>query len=168
MLADVLAAVSPVGEPVVVTGDPAGAALAHELGAQRFDDPGGGQGPAVAAALAAIAAGPALVVNADLPCAVPADVLALLVAVPAQGIALVEAPDGTTNALGLSSPALFAPLYGPGSARRFGALRGETVERRDPEPRRGRRHARRPRAAPAPLRAAHAGVPRRALDDRRA
>ena len=127
MLADVLAAVSPVGEPVVVTGDPAGAALARELGAHQFDDPGGGQGPAVAAALAAIGAGPALVVNADVPCAVPADVLALLGAVPARGIALVEALDGTTNALGLSSPALFVPLYGPGSARRFGALQGETV-----------------------------------------
>ncbi len=37
------------------------------------------------------------------------------------GLALVEAPDGTTNALSLPDPGLFAPLYGPGSAARFRA-----------------------------------------------
>jgi hypothetical protein len=41
--------------------------------------------------------------------------------VPPGGIAIVEARDGTTNALGLSSPRLFADLYGPGSAARFRA-----------------------------------------------
>ena len=39
----------------------------------------------------------------------------------AGGMALVEASDGTTNALGLSRPDLFAQLYGPGSAARFRA-----------------------------------------------
>lgn len=127
MLADVLAAAALVGEPLVVTGDPSGAAVARELGGDAVDDPGGGQGPAVAAVLATLADEPALVVNADLPCAAPADLRALLAAVPARGIALVEALDGTTNALGLSSPSLFAPLYGAGSARRFHALEVETV-----------------------------------------
>ena len=36
-----------------------------------------------------------------------------------DGIALVGAPDGTTNALSLPSPDAFAPLYGAGSAARF-------------------------------------------------
>jgi 2-phospho-L-lactate guanylyltransferase (CobY/MobA/RfbA family) len=68
-----------------------------------------------------------LVVNADLPCAVPADLRALLAAIPPHGLALVEALDGTTNALGLSSPDVFEPLYGPDSANRFRALGVETV-----------------------------------------
>ncbi len=68
-----------------------------------------------------------LVVNADLPCVVPVDLRALLAAIPAHGLALVEALDGTTNALGLSAPEVFAPLYGPDSASRFRALPVETV-----------------------------------------
>ena len=39
----------------------------------------------------------------------------------AAGLALVEAADGTTNALSLPDPSVFAPLYGPGSAERFRA-----------------------------------------------
>jgi 2-phospho-L-lactate guanylyltransferase (CobY/MobA/RfbA family) len=38
---------------------------------------------------------------------------------PADGMALVRAADGTTNALALAAAWLFAPLYGPRSARRF-------------------------------------------------
>jgi 2-phospho-L-lactate guanylyltransferase (CobY/MobA/RfbA family) len=60
-----------------------------------------------------------LVVNADLPNAQPRDLLALLGAMPADGIAVAPAADGTTNALALSRPGLFAPLYGPASAARF-------------------------------------------------
>jgi 2-phospho-L-lactate/phosphoenolpyruvate guanylyltransferase len=100
MLEDVLAAAAPVGDVVVA-------------------DEGGGQGPAVEAALRRIEQGPVLVVNADLPCARPRDLLALLGALPEGGLALVAADDGTTNALALSAPHLFAPLYGPGSAERF-------------------------------------------------
>ena len=37
------------------------------------------------------------------------------------GLALVAARDGTTNALSLPDPRVFAPLYGPGSADRFRA-----------------------------------------------
>jgi len=100
MFDDVLAAAEPVG-PVVVADEP------------------GGQGQAVEGALRRIESGPLLVVNADLPCARPRDLLTLLGALPEGGLALVEAADGTTNALALASPSLFAPLYGERSAERF-------------------------------------------------
>jgi 2-phospho-L-lactate guanylyltransferase len=121
MLGDVLAAASAVGSPRVVTGDDEGAALARGLGAAVVSDPGAGQGAAVAAALAGLGPGTIVIVNADVPCVQPPDLLALLAATPPAGIALVEAPDGTTNALGLSAPEVFAPLYGPNSAARFRA-----------------------------------------------
>ena len=101
MLADVLAACEPVARTVIAAAE-------------------GGQGPAVQAALAELE-GPVAIVNADLPCAQPEDVQRLLAETPPFGLALVEAADGTTNALALSSPDLFQPLYGPGSAERFRA-----------------------------------------------
>ncbi len=121
MLDDVLAAALAVGAVQVVTPDADGAALAAGAGAEVLDDPGGGQGPAVAAALAGLQPGAILVVNADLPCARPDDLRALVAATPAGGIALVEARDGTTNALSIPAPEAFAPLYGRGSAARFRA-----------------------------------------------
>ena len=121
MLGDVLEAATAIGSPRVVTGDDEGSTIARKLGAEVVGDPGAGQGPAVAAALVDLEPGPVLVVNADVPCVLPADLMALLERTPAAGIALVEARDGTTNALGLSSPQGFAPVYGPGSAARFGA-----------------------------------------------
>jgi 2-phospho-L-lactate guanylyltransferase len=102
MLDDVLAACEPLGPTTVVTRE-------------------GGQGAAVESALRSIESGPVLIVNADLPCAQPRDLLTLLGALPEDGLALVEAADGTTNALALAAPHLFAPLYGPGSADRFRA-----------------------------------------------
>ncbi|MGH2972565.1 MAG: NTP transferase domain-containing protein [Gaiellaceae bacterium] len=126
MLADVLAAATVVGRTLVVTPDEEGAALARDLGAEPVADPGGGQGAAVGAALV-YADAPALVVNADVPCVTPADLRALLDAVLPHGLALVEALDGTTNALGLADASLFEPLYGPDSAVRFLALGVETV-----------------------------------------
>src|SRR3954447_4221963 len=102
MLDDVLAACEAVGGEVLVARE-------------------GEQGEAVETALRAVDSGPVLVVNADLPCARPKDLLTLLGALPEGGIALTEAADGTTNALALASPHLFAPLYGPGSAKRFRA-----------------------------------------------
>ncbi len=125
MLGDVLAAAAAVGAPRVVTADEEGAAIARDLGAETLADPGGGQGPAVAAALADLEPGAILIVNADVPCVVPADLRALLAATPAGGIALVEALDGTTNALSLSAPETFAPLYGADSAARFRARAGD-------------------------------------------
>lgn len=119
MLGDVLAACVPVGRTLLVTDDELAAELARELGAETIADPGAGQGPGVEAGLAAVAGEAVLVVNADLPCVVPHDIRALAKAVPPGGIAVVAARDGTTNALGLTTPSLFAPLYGPGSAERF-------------------------------------------------
>ena len=101
MLEDVLAACSVVAGGVAVASG------------------GGGQGAAVEAELRRIDSGPVLVVNADLPAAQPRDLLTLLGALPEDGLALVAAADGTTNALALATPHLFAPLYGPGSAERF-------------------------------------------------
>jgi 2-phospho-L-lactate guanylyltransferase len=118
MLADVLAACSGVGDTVVVTADELAADVSRQHGGRLVADPGGGQGRAVAAALRELE-GRVLVVNADLPCARPIDLRTLEAAVPGDGLAYVAAPDGTTNALGLSSPGVFAPLYGPGSAERF-------------------------------------------------
>src|SRR5204862_3728109 len=99
MLADVLAAAETVGRTIV----------ASEAN----------QGEAVELALRGVESGPILVVNADLPCAQPRDLLTLLGALPEGGLALVEAADGTTNALALAAPHLFAPLYGERSAERF-------------------------------------------------
>ncbi len=113
MLADVLDAAATVGDVRVVTDDPAARALAVERGLEALPDPGGGQGPAVLAGLLGVV-GPALVVNADLPCVTPAALRALLAAAPAH----VSAADGTTNALALADPAGFVPRFGPGSAGR--------------------------------------------------
>jgi 2-phospho-L-lactate guanylyltransferase (CobY/MobA/RfbA family) len=110
MLGDVVEACLAVGRTIVVTDDP----VVVPTGAQALLDPGGGQGAAVSAGLA-LADGHALVVNADLPC-VTAEALRRLAA---AGLALVAAPDGTTNALSLPDPRVFAALYGPGSAGRF-------------------------------------------------
>jgi 2-phospho-L-lactate/phosphoenolpyruvate guanylyltransferase len=121
MLGDVLAAASSVGTVRVVTSDSEGAALASEAGAHVLDDPGGGQGPAVQAALEGVVPGAILIVNADVPCVVPDDLRALLAATPAGGAALVEALDGTTNALSIPAPEAFSPLYGRDSAARFRA-----------------------------------------------
>ncbi|HET8528670.1 MAG TPA: 2-phospho-L-lactate guanylyltransferase [Gaiellaceae bacterium] len=119
MLGDVIAASLPVGHTRVVTGDADGAVLAETAGATVVDDPGGGQSAAVSAALADVEPGATLILNSDVPCAVPDDLRALLAATPAGGMALVEALDGTTNALSISAAETFAPLYGVGSARRF-------------------------------------------------
>jgi 2-phospho-L-lactate guanylyltransferase (CobY/MobA/RfbA family) len=99
MLEDVLAACRPVAPTVIA-------------------DAEGGQAEAVRTALAGLL-GPVAIVNADLPCATPQDVERLLAETPPGGLALVEADDGTTNALSLARAELFQPLYGPGSAERF-------------------------------------------------
>ena len=119
MFCDVLAACVPVGHTRVVTPDEKGAASARDAGAEAVADPGGGQGAAVEAGLAGVEPGGILVVNADLPCAVPHDLRTLLAGTPAGCLALVEALDGTTNALSLPSADAFAPVYGASSSDRF-------------------------------------------------
>jgi len=121
MLEDVLVAAVEVGPTLLVTENAEVAALARGLGARILADPGGGQGAAVCGAVAVAGSGGILVVNADLPCATPEDLDALIASTPPDGLALVAAADGTTNALGLAASELFAPLYGPGSAERFRA-----------------------------------------------
>jgi 2-phospho-L-lactate/phosphoenolpyruvate guanylyltransferase len=121
MFCDVLAACVTVGRTRVVTPDEDAATAAVEAGAEAISDPGGGQGVAVQAGLDGLEPGGILVVNADVPCVVPHDLRSLLAATRAGGLALVEAPDGTTNALSLPAPEAFAPLYGPDSAERFRA-----------------------------------------------
>ena len=74
----------------------------------------GGQGEALAAALADVS-GPVTIVNSDLPCVTAAELRQLSAAAPA----LVAADDGTTNALALRDARDFEPLYGSGSAARF-------------------------------------------------
>jgi 2-phospho-L-lactate guanylyltransferase len=120
MLGDVLEAAVVVGRTLVVSSEP----LLLPAGVEHVDDPGGGQGPAVRAALDAAAGLPApyLVVNADLPCVTPRDLLALAGAIPEDGLAIARATDGTTNALGLAGGGVFEPLYGEGSAQRYAML----------------------------------------------
>jgi 2-phospho-L-lactate guanylyltransferase len=112
MLGDVVEAAFSVGRVLVVTDDPS----VVPVGVEIVPDPGDGLGAAVAEGLSHVS-GHALVVNADLPAATASALRILADA----GLALVEAPDGTTNALSLPDPGLFAPLYGPGSAARFRA-----------------------------------------------
>ena len=119
MFCDVLSACVLVGRTRVVTPDEEAAAVARDTEAEAIDDPGGGQGAAVQAGLEGVEAGGILVVNADVPCVVPHDLRSLLAATPAGCLALVEALDGTTNALSLPSAESFAPLYGPSSSDRF-------------------------------------------------
>jgi 2-phospho-L-lactate guanylyltransferase len=112
MLGDVVEAAAHVGRVLVVTDD----ASVVPAEAEVVEDPRGGLGAAVAAGLARVD-GHVLIVNADLPAATP-DALSRLAE---AGLALVEAADGTTNALSLPDPSVFAPLYGAGSAERFRA-----------------------------------------------
>ena len=90
-------------------------AACSPLGAVVLCDEPGGQGEAVAAALLGVE-GLVAVINADVPGVTTTEVQELLAAAPA----LVAAVDGTTNALAFADARDFRPLYGPGSAARFG------------------------------------------------
>ena len=79
----------------------------------------GGQGHAVAAALATLE-GAVTIVNGDCPCVTSEELEELTANAPA----LVAARDGTTNAIALRDATDFALLYGSGSADRFEAHLG--------------------------------------------
>ena len=163
MLLDVLSACLPLGTPLVVTDDRAGAELAVEIGAAVCADPGGGQGPAVAAALDRLGSGPALVVNADVPSVTARDLRTLAAATPPHGIALVAAVGRhDERAVALVAVALRAALRtgqrGPVLRPRSGARRRG---RGDPAPRRRRRRPRRPATARPRRGTTDAGRPRR-------
>lgn len=125
MLGDVLAAATAVSRTLVVTRDESALAVAQEVGAEVVDDPGGGQGAAVAAALGTLPTDGVVVCNADVPCVRPYDLRTLAASTPPGGIALVPSADGRTNALSLPAPHIFQPLYGARSAERFRAAAGE-------------------------------------------
>ena len=119
MFGDVVTAAAATGETLVATSDAAARRLAAELGAEPVDDPGGGQGAAVAAAVEHAGDGVLLVVNADVPCVVPHDLRVLAGAAELGAIGYVEAADGTTNALAFPDKSMYAPLFGAASAGRF-------------------------------------------------
>src|SRR3954470_12063861 len=90
-------------------------AACEQVGEVIVCDAPGGQGAALAETLGGLE-GPVAIVNADLPCVTSHELIELVEAAPA----LVAARDGTTNALALADARDFRPLYGPGSADRFG------------------------------------------------
>lgn len=120
MLGDVLEACIAVARTRLVTDDAAARIIAADLGVEVVDDPAAGQGAAVLAALSGLSRA-CLVVNADLPRLRPSDLGALALPAERGTMALVEARDGTTNALALPFPDAFAPLYGRRSAAQFRA-----------------------------------------------
>ena len=152
MLGDVVEAALAVGRVVVVTDD----AAVVPPGVEIVPDPGAGLGAAVAAGLVRVE-GHALVVNADLPAVTP-EALLRLAGRPA--LALVEAPDGTTNALSLPDPTLVRAAVRAGergSLSRACAVRDGL----DPGARGRRRLGRRSRASRRATRPAHARTSRR-------
>ena len=131
MLEDVLAAcrgASALGPVLVVTADPAAAALAHDGGARVVADhapPRGMNAAVVRGLLAAEAAGAGagLVLTADLPLATAEDLAALLEAAPAgAGVTIAPSRDGTgTNAMLVRPLWAVRPQLGPGSLARHSA-----------------------------------------------
>ena len=81
-----------------------------------------GRGPRSPRALARLD-GPVAVVNSDLPCVMPRPSCSS--SSPRRRRSSPRA-DGTTNALSLADARDFRPLYGPGSAERFGLAGGST------------------------------------------
>ncbi len=131
-----------VAQVLVVTDDPQAAAALAALGARVApDDPDAGLNPALEHGAELLRAGHpelgAVTVSADLPALQPADLAAVLAAVPPGGRAFVADSAGTgTTLLAAAAPARLAPSYGPGSRDRHLAsgaveLTGTAALRRD-------------------------------------
>jgi 2-phospho-L-lactate guanylyltransferase len=120
MLEDVLRALQAVpriDQTAVVSPDAAALARAEELGAEPLPEPplcrGVNQALTHASTvLAGRAAEALLVVAADIPTALPADIEALLEALPERGIAVVPTADRGTGALALRPPGAVPFRYG--------------------------------------------------------
>jgi 2-phospho-L-lactate guanylyltransferase len=135
MLEDVLRAlqaVPRVERVAVVSPDPDALACAQALGAEPLSEPPACRGvnQALAHASAALSDGGAdalLIVAADLPAALPADVKSLLDALPERGVALVPTEDRGTGAIALQPPDAIPFRFGVRSSvahKREAAARG--------------------------------------------
>ncbi len=94
---------------------------ADGLGAPTLSDGGLPWNEGLAHAIALLDPRPdaVAIVAGDLPLLVPADVQALIDAIPARGIAVARAHDAGSNGLGLRPPDALVPNFGlPGSAAR--------------------------------------------------
>jgi 2-phospho-L-lactate/phosphoenolpyruvate guanylyltransferase len=129
MVADVLAAlgkVDAIGAVIVVTAEPAAAAVAERAGATVVHDPTEhGQSAAAARGIAALAPDVerVLLVPGDCPALAPEEVAGLL-GRPAADPGVVIVPDrhgSGTNALLLTPPGAIEPSFGPGSFARHAA-----------------------------------------------
>jgi len=124
-----LAGAKSIARIVVVTGDPAAAALAGGFGAELVDDGGQGLNAACRAGLAAAQGEPALIVHADFLRLCSADIDRLVAGWRKDTIGLVPCKDGDgTNAVLLPAGAGFVPDYGPGSFGRHRAQAGGRAE----------------------------------------
>jgi 2-phospho-L-lactate guanylyltransferase len=97
----------------VATSDPRAADLARQHGAGVLDDGGRPWNEGLALAISRLAGVDTVaIVAGDLPLLSAEDVVALLDAAPARGVAIGRARDGGTNALCLRPPDLFVPSFG--------------------------------------------------------
>jgi 2-phospho-L-lactate/phosphoenolpyruvate guanylyltransferase len=126
MLSDVLIAIGEartVGRALVVTGEPAAARIAHELGAEVVPD-AVDAGHSEAALVGIEAAAPdrpdcVVLLPGDCPLLEPRDLDRLLTGLPERYVAVVPDRHGTgTNALVLSPPDAIRPSFGGGSCER--------------------------------------------------
>ena len=134
-----LKAVADIESVVVMTPDPAARAQAAAWGVPTLTDPRPGLNAALAQAVRDVAGRSCavLVVAADLPLLVPADVAALLAAGEAGDLVLAPSKEGTgTNAVVIPPGMAFHPAYGTGSLsahhRGARALGHDVVEIRRP------------------------------------
>lgn len=124
-----LLAVVDVESVTVMTSDPDVRARAAGWGVRAIPDPAAGLNAALAGALVSLSSGShgILVIAGDLPFLQPADVVALLHAVPRRGLGLAPSKDGAgTNALVLPPGINIRPAFGRGS---LAAHRAQAIAR---------------------------------------